>query len=38
MHLFLSVHESYFLYEKKKSVVKLSIARLPVYGKEGFIL
>lgn len=38
MHLFLSVHESYFFYEKKKSVVKLSIARLPVYGKEGFIL
>lgn len=38
MHLFLSVHESYFFYDKKKGVVKLSIARLPVYGKEGFIL
>lgn len=38
MYLFLLVYEFYFFYEKKKSVVKLLIVRLLVYGKEGFIL
>lgn len=33
MHLFLSVHVTYYFY--KKSLVELSIARLQVYGKEG---
>lgn len=35
--IFISTWILFFLW-KKKGVVKLSIARLPVYGKEGFIL
>lgn len=49
IYIFLYLHRAYlciYFYQymnlifstKKKSVVKLSIARLPVYGKEGFIL
>lgn len=50
IYIFLYLHRAYlciyfyqymnliFSTKKKKSVVKLSVARLPVYGKEGFIL